>query len=230
MSAVLGCYDCQRGGTIYVTGQSNGLGRATAASLTLAQQAPTASRLWWADMEPVPADTSAAWMNCATRRIGGYFGVDLGLRWATQRRVLLVARGGTGITSWLAAGNQMYDAVRAQALIAGVVSPITWVWIHGESDSLVEADANAYQGRLTTVVNGVVATYGTPDRFIITGVPLGAGPFTSTVLAAQQAVAAAFAFGRFISTSDLATTDGTHYTAASLITLGQDRIPEQMAA
>lgn len=115
-------------------------------------------------------------------------------------------------------------------------SPIPWfVWIQGESDTVLSGDATAYEANLTALIAAVRALDGmTGAKVVISKLhpscSLGTSTTRGQVIAAQDAVAAADDDVFTVETSDLTLQgDSLHYTQLSAITLGQ-RIADVIAA
>lgn len=102
------------------------------------------------------------------------------------------------------------------------------VWMQGESDSTVQAQANAYQTNLAALLAAVRAHKAAwaGMKFVIVRIssqlPIGTYVYRDTVRTAQAAVVAADnGLSALVNTDDLALGGGSEYTADSLRILGQ---------
>jgi hypothetical protein len=97
-------------------------------------------------------------------------------------------------------------------------------WQQGESDANSSTNANAYQGRLQTLINDFRAEIGTADtKVVLGGILASKFSFGSTINTAMQAVDAADPKTAWFSTSDLSianTADGIHFSFAGQLEMG----------
>lgn len=218
-------------------GQSNARGWDTVANFpttpTNYQAATSAVRFWtigttWIDLGP-RGDQDAGLELSAGR--------DFDAVWSDTVHVLKYAVGGTDLasdwdpdapgtrwTNWLADLDDAQDALpdRLDTLRIRCVA-----WVQGESDAAVEVDANAYETNLDNFIDALKseanARGGLWDDFLFVVARLPSfqtSAYKATVIAAQDAVAAARSDTVIIDTDALTDTDGTHYDADSLISLG----------
>jgi hypothetical protein len=97
----------------------------------------------------------------------------------------------------------------------------TFVWIQGETDATVSADANAYAANLTTFIDSLRSTFG---NFRVVIVELNAAhsyAYASIVRAQQASYVAGAANALLVNTDDIALGgDGIHYDARGQALLG----------
>lgn len=78
------------------------------------------------------------------------------------------AVGGTKISRW-AKGSQLYDQMvaRARAAVKGGGTIRAVLWYQGESDTVVQSDAEAYRGNMEALINNLRADLNNPNLLII---------------------------------------------------------------
>jgi hypothetical protein len=142
------------------------------------------------------------------------------------------AEGGTGLwDDWVPSTGPSYTNFRntvtaglAALQAAGYTTEIVgMVWHQGESDAL-EGYQAAYQTNLRNFIADVRTRYGANLRFLIGEIGNKYTPTLaalSTVIAAQQAVAAADRNAQFVPAKDLTFQDDLHFDTAGMITLGE---------
>ncbi len=144
---------------------------------------------------------------------------------------------GTGISpGWLSGGTQWSSLAttiasartKLRVLHADEIFREHLVWIQGETDAVVEADALAYQTRLTTFLASYRTTYGALTKaYIVQMHPDMTRTYVATVRDAQAAVVAANPSLNRLIVPDAITGelqdeagDFIHYTSAGLDALG----------
>lgn len=154
-------------------------------------------------------------------------------------RPIAVVKGtqdGTAIAGWLSGGAQWTSLA---ATITSMRSKLRTlhpeeifrehlVWIQGETDAGVLADANAYQTNLTSFLASYRSTYGTTQKaYIVQMHPDMTRTYVATVRAAQAAVVSANpTLNRLIVPDSISgelideAGDFIHYTSAGLNALG----------
>lgn len=114
------------------------------------------------------------WRNGVQRTAYGFSSeVSVETILAPSRTCIKRAYNGSSIQEWL---DTYLDEAFADAVTAGVTPSVT-IWIQGEADSKTLEDAEAYGGRLETMLDRIIAEWG-PQRFIM--------PLLSTLGPARQ--------------------------------------------
>ena len=100
---------------------------------------------------------------------------------------------------------------------------LTFNWIHGETDGLVESYANAYETNLTAFIAAVRAEISADIRFVAARISDSTEwTYGATVRAAQEAVIDAADNAAWVDADDLPLrADDQHYTNAGIDTLGR---------
>jgi hypothetical protein len=183
----------------------------------------------WEDLRPVPSPDNYG------------YGVELSMMrdlaahpsWANPA-LFKCAQGSTGLYDfWSPAGPgagwrmlvDMWDRMVATAPNVGdTLDPRFFLWIQGETDSILEAHALAYEANLTAFIAAVRALFGKPQLpfwIVALTVPNGFGAYAHHVRAAQEAVAAADPHVHIL--APLAPLpDGVHGTGGAYIDKGHD--------
>jgi len=142
--------------------------------------------------------------------------------------LLPCAHGGTAISEW-AKGTMLYSNAIGRAAAAtndGVVL-MGILWHQGEADSKNTTDANAYQQKLTNLVNDLRADLGAPDLPFICGqlgewLPAGSYPYAATVNVALSNMPSIVNNTACVSAGGLSHKgDFIHFDAASARELGR---------
>ena len=97
-----------------------------------------------------------------------------------------------------------------------------FVWMQGESDSFIQAEALAYEQDLRTLIAAIRADLGTPATPVVIGRinPLESAEFDQFVRQAQQDVAAEDPYIALVNTDDLSESNDAHFDLAGLGALG----------
>lgn len=149
---------------------------------------------------------------------------------AAGRKILLVpcAQSGTGFVTghWTPAGVRYTDMLsRTNAAVAGLPDAVVkgLLWHHGESDV---GSSGTYAASLDTMIAGFRSgvTGASNAKFVCGGLAdafvAANGTGATTVQAALSGVGGRVSGAAFASAAGLATSDGTHFTAAAQRTLG----------
>ena len=225
--------------TVVLAGQSNARGNAALTSLAPPYEQPYPGvRFYnstpvshrsreWGDLGPVTSsdgygfgcevslgrdlDANAGWPNPAIYKCAKG-STSLAVDWAPN----------TG-ESWLEM-RDVYARAQAALPVAGsTLVPRAFVWIQGETDSVTLAYANAYEANLTAFIAAVRTLFGVPALpfwIVRLTTPNSFGPYEDTIIAAQNAVAAADPFV-YIVPPPSPLPDGVHFSAAGLVSIGQ---------
>ena len=228
------------GGTVYDTvilaGQSNARGNAATSDLWSPYTLAEPSIRQWSYLPDVVYE-STAWDDLEPVAASAGFGVELSMMrvlaangWSNPA-VFKSARGSSGIAAhWLPGlGDMWEDTVDAWDLAVAALAPgeslnpRALVWIQGEYDARNATDAGNYETNLTTMIAAFRTQWGAglPVYLVRLRDPLPA-PYTdeATVIAAQNAVAAADANVVILPAAVMYNSDVIHYNAPALIGLG----------
>ncbi len=136
--------------------------------------------------------------------------------------LIVNARGGTGIDEWLGK-SELYWGARKRTKAAmnhGTLKGV--LWHQGESD---QGNPDAYLGKLQSLIANLRADLNSPNLPFIAGQIAKDGAINAEIAKLPDATHST----AFVSSKDLATTDGTHFDTKSQILLGE-RYAEVMAA
>ncbi len=127
---------------------------------------------------------------------------------------ILVVEGAGGLDMDNMLGTQLPDGLAMLGTI-GRSAYTHCVFIHGEKDSQLQADADAYRGKLDTFRSDLHAgSSGTPLIVpLVRTTDAATYPFTATTIAAQLDFDADWSDVHTVDGSDLPTFDLTHYTS-----------------
>lgn len=225
--------------TVILAGQSNARGNALLSSLASPYEESYPGVMFY---NSTPSDhRSRVWGPLApvTSSAGYGFGCEVSLGrdldadagWPNVA-IYKCAQGSTSlVTDWNPAGpgtkwseiTDVYDrAVSALPNAGDSLNVRAFIWIHGESDTIVQAHSLAYEANLTAFIAAVRTKWGAglPVWIVRLTTPNSFGAYEDNVIAAQNAVAAADPDVYIIApTSPLP--DGVHFSAAALVQLGQ---------
>lgn len=224
---------------VVLAGQSNARGNALLSSLASPYEQPYPGVRFY-DSTPL-SHRSREWgdLGPVTSFEGYGFGCEVSLGrdlaadpgWPNPA-IYKCAKGSTNLAvdwapntgeSWLEL-RDVYARAQAALPVAGsTLVPRAFVWIQGESDSAVLAYANAYEANLTAFIASIRTLFGVPDLgfwIVRLTTPNSFGPYEDTVIAAQNAVAAADP-NVYIVPPPSPLPDGVHYSAAGLVSIGQ---------
>jgi hypothetical protein len=214
-------------------GQSNDIGQGLTSELSDAMQEvqynADFSYEYWLSTTPGPPDVVSPWgpMRPRSAAVGAQVPFAYTLTGAGFRNASIEysIAGSSLNVDWPPRFPEMYTFLDAQAAI--YVHPYVlkaFIWIQGENDATNSTDADAYQTNLTNLVAAVRAHYGNPSLAFICALLHvgGAAPFTNTVRAAEQAVAAVTPNFYLIDIDDTPLKpDNTHWTTAACVAFGQ---------
>jgi hypothetical protein len=219
---------------VFVAGQSNAVGwNETAATVTSPLRERSGAKIW----------TGRAWKylvngtnNGKLSSNGSKWGceAEFARLWARERsqRLFIVkhAVGGTALADYWAPGTGTgYTAMASNATAAKLaltgsgytVNCIGLLWMQGESDSVNQAQANAYQTNLTNFFARVRSDWGTENMPIVVGRIANQEEF-ATVRAAQAKAVASDAHAALIDTDSYEKNDGLHYATSGIVRMGAD--------
>ena len=128
--------------------------------------------------------------------------------------LIVNARGGTKIDEWLGK-SELYRGARKRtkaALKDGTLKGV--LWHQGEGD---QAQADVYLEKLQTLIGQLRADFNDPNLPFIAGQIAKDGDINAQIAKLPAAVHST----AFVSSEDLATTDGTHFDTKSQILLGE---------
>ncbi|MEO0540506.1 MAG: sialate O-acetylesterase [Cyanobacteria bacterium P01_A01_bin.105] len=172
---------------------------------------------------------------------GEGFGLELGfghnIHGHTDEEVYLIkyALGGTDLAEdWDPQGhNNQHDAfvTRVSAALADLsANNISYdiegmLWMQGEADSIIPAQANAYESNLTAFIADMRSRYGSTLDFVLgrihDGMPWHSAGYVDVVRTAQTNVAAADPLTQWLNTDDLSLTDDdVHFDSNGHLNLG----------
>jgi len=226
--------------TVILAGQSNARGTALLSMLASPYETPYPGvRLYdstpfyhrsreWGDLGPVTSSANYGY-GCELS-LGRDLDADAG--WPNVA-IYKCAEGSTSLTSdWAPATvGQNWDELtdvyaRAVACLPNAGDSLNvraFIWIQGESDTVVEAHSLAYEANLTAFIAAVRAEFGAGLPFWIVRLttPNPFGAYEANVIAAQNAVAAADGKVHIVAPPSPLQGDGVHFTAAGLVAIGQ---------
>lgn len=234
-----------------VAGCDPGLGMsATYASAVIAQKTSDATT------NPIGWDFDYAARDLQPYRVGGNPGMGVELSMGRYLRAYVpafassepymakIAINGTALASWWLPGlpddavlpgtdnlfDQFCDYINDH-LTASTYRLGAIIWIQGEADATVEAQANAYQANLQTFYDALLVTFGNTFEFVFNKLHVDCvEAFTTTVRAAQVAFAAANPTVVLVDCDDIPLPSGdVHFAGDSMVTLG-NRLAEAAAA
>ncbi len=220
---------------ILVWGQSNAAGLGEHAELVdpdLVAPRPR-SRLWASgSVHASVADRWAAVQPGYGMNVG-YSGPELSLAQDLEPafgRVVIIKHGFGGSSlanDWTHGQSRHSTALSSLASARAAYGPIELAgicWMQGESDSEVEADANAYETNLRNFITDIRTTHlGQPTLpFVVAKISTSPLWTHATAVRAAQAAVTDMANVDVIETSDLPRAlDDAHYTMAGQVTLGE---------
>lgn len=243
-SFVLICCAAVRAGTpvnvVLLGGQSNMDGWAYTANLPANLQQPQNDVLFYRNAAtPTLQALAPASLN------GQCFGPEITFGRAiadakpTEKFAIIKhAVGGTSLgnanglaNSWYPSGGQKYADFKSTvnsgltALTNAGYTPhvVGMLWLQGENDSALLADANAYQQNLTNLIGDVRANYGANLPFIIGGIGSDGQtsmPYRNTVQSAFSSVAGTLSNVRYFSNDDLNPNRELHFNGIQMQTIG----------
>lgn len=220
---------------VILAGQSNAVGKASASSLTdqgyvaaysacqlyrkVAVGALTDPPTWTVDEGPVALQPRTG----SSQNMGP----ELSLGRAIDRPLVQFGVSGIGLAGgWIdpayPTGQDQFNTQFIDYVDSKPGTPGCIVWIQGETDAGVSADANAYEANLTSVIATWRAQWGETLPIVIVRVSANATlSFKTAVRTAQSNVwSANKSTMMLIDTDDLPMLDTLHYTADGYITLG----------
>lgn len=161
---------------------------------------------------------------------------EFGRLWTAARpsQALWIVKHAVGSTAlatdWASGGTQRNSLNTAVSDAKGMLTGLgltpkvaACLWMQGESDSLTQAHADAYETNLTAWISHVRTTYGDASTAVLIGkIKYPDGTYRATVRSAQVAVSAATSRAPLIDTDAYSMSDSAHYDVSGNVQLGAD--------
>ena len=220
---------------VYIAGQSNALGWEDMANLQVGYQGTNTNVKMWTGSAYNTINSATNNNQFPVAYKNNKFGAEfsLGYKLATYLgkdvNILKYAKGASKLAAdgsaldWSTSTNELYLDFKNAITASGNVRFKSVLWIQGEQDCLLLADANAYEANLTSFINGIRTHVGYDIHFTIVLVNSNSTTLTyrTTVRAAQLSVAATLTN---ISTIDADSfslqVDNVHYDASGYDSIG----------